>query len=94
MRHEKTSGAMNTDPLTEPVEVTVAIASQYLIHFDQVVADCEAVALRVGEKLAVLGIVTGQIEAQKMDRLKQVEGVAAVEESRPYQLPPPENEVQ
>jgi hypothetical protein len=81
---------MNTDR----VEVTVAVASQYLIHFDQVVADCEAVGLRVGEKLAILGIVTGQIEAQKMDRLRQVEGVAAVEESQPYQLPPPESDVQ
>lgn len=79
---------------TDLVAVTVAVAGQYLDRFDQVVKGCEAVGLRVSERLASLGIITGQIEVRQIARLKAVEGVAAVEESQPYQLPPPESDVQ
>ena len=79
---------------TEFVEVTIAVATQDLPRFDRVVEECEAVGLRVSNKLAILGLITGQIERQATDKLRAVAGVAAVEESRPYQLPPPDSEVQ
>jgi len=79
---------------TEFVEVTIAIATHDLPRFDQVVEECEAVGLRVSNKLATLGVITGHIESQAINKLREVAGVAAVEESRPYQLPPPDSEVQ
>jgi hypothetical protein len=50
--------------------------------------------LRVREVLQVIGTVTGSIERSKITELSAIDGVAGVEASREYQLPPPESDTQ
>ncbi len=79
---------------TEIVEITIAIGNRYLSKFDAIVSSCEAVGLQVSQKLTQLGLIIGRIKADKIAELQQIEGITAVEQSRSYQLPPPESDLQ
>lgn len=44
--------------------------------------------------LESIGALTGQIDIQTKEKLSEIPGVAAVEESQAFQLPPPDAEIQ
>jgi hypothetical protein len=73
--------------------VNVSVADDYLDRFAMVVQECQQAGLKVEQQLAQLGIVSGSIDATQLADLKQVEGVAAVERSRTYQIAPPDSEI-
>lgn len=76
------------------VSLSVAVKDDYLDRFSDVAEDCRKAGLKVEEELEQIGVITGTIDAAKADALKKVRGVAHVEESHDYQLPPPESEIQ
>jgi hypothetical protein len=73
--------------------VNVSIADDYLDRFSTVVHQCKKAGLKIEQQLAQVGIVSGSINSAKLADLKQVEGVAAVERSRTYQIAPPNSEI-
>ena len=74
--------------------VSIAVADEYLDHFAEVVSDARMVGLQVEQELEELGVVSGSIESARLADLDQVRGVAAVERSQTFQLPPPDSPVQ
>ncbi len=75
-------------------KVNISIAEDYLDHFSEVVLRCEKAGLQIEQQLEQVGVVTGSIDSTKLADLEQVEGVAAVEAARSFQLPPPDSDIQ
>ena len=75
-------------------DVNVSIADDHVDRFPDVVQGMKEAGLRVSQQMEAVGVVSGSIDPAKLSDLKQVEGVAAVERSRSFQLPPPESDVQ
>ncbi|WNZ22455.1 ketohydroxyglutarate aldolase [Leptolyngbya sp. NK1-12] len=76
------------------LEVTVLVDDQHRGQISEVVEALQAAGMRVAQCMQQIGVVAGTIESTQMDRLCQIEGVAAVEPSQSYQLEPPDSEVQ
>jgi hypothetical protein len=74
--------------------VNIAVADDYLDHFNEVVSEAERAGLKVEQELEDLGIVSGVIEYARLSGLYRVKGIATVDPQRRFQLPPPESVVQ
>ena len=74
--------------------VNVSVTDDYLDRFPEVVKAAKKAGLKVEQEMETLGIVSGCIDAAKVDDLSRVRGVAAVERARTIQLPPPDSEIQ
>ena len=80
---------------TGPVEVTVLVDEDHRESMDEVLAAVGRAGLRVTETLASVGVVSGSVgDPGLIDALRQVDGVASVEVSHAFQLPPPDEPVQ
>lgn len=78
----------------QAAEVTISVDDDHVGTLDAVAERLRAVGLSVDELLAEIGIITGRIAESRAGDLETVEGVAHVERSRSYQLPPPESDIQ
>jgi hypothetical protein len=76
------------------VNLLVSVDDEHLDRFSEVVKGVEDVGMEVEEKLEDLGVLTGSIDPEKVEPLRRVEGVSHVEESRRFQIPPPDSDVQ
>lgn len=76
------------------VEVSVLIDDQHLDRFSQIMKDIKRAGMKVKQQLKDVGVITGSIDSAKIKSLQNVKGVANVEESRRFQIAPPESDVQ
>jgi hypothetical protein len=81
------------DPMAK-VNLTVSIKDEHIPRFTELVDRIKKTGFEVDQELPSSGVVTGRIESEKIDDLKKLNEVAHVEESRSYQIPPPESDVQ
>lgn len=66
-------------------------------HIDQILEICEQLqshGLEVEQTLPTLGVISGSIESDQVNRLHQVEGVQHIEAEQGYRLAPPESDLQ
>jgi hypothetical protein len=75
-------------------KVNIVVADDYENRFPEVVEAAQQAGLDVEEQLPTIGLITGTIDESKRSMLERVQGVAAVEAPRTYQLPPPESDIQ
>lgn len=75
-------------------QVVISVADDQVGDMSGVVAGLRAAGLRVGEVLDSVGVVTGTVDGKAFASLSAVPGVADVERSRAYRLPPPDSPVQ
>ena len=76
------------------VSLLVSINDDHLDRFSKVVKDVEDVGMEVEQKMEDLGVLTGSIDSEKVEPLRRVEGVSHVEESRRFEIPPPDSDIQ
>jgi F420-0:gamma-glutamyl ligase len=74
--------------------VSVLINDGHLGKMGSVVEALRKAGLKVEQKLASTGVITGTIESGKRPQLQSVAGVDAVEVEREFVLPPPSSAVQ
>jgi hypothetical protein len=74
--------------------VSVLVNDEHLGKFGAVVDALRKVGLKVEQKLANTGVITGTIESDKRPKLQSVAGVDAVEVEREFALPPPGSPIQ
>jgi fructose/tagatose bisphosphate aldolase len=65
-----------------------------LDQFSEVVKRCKDAGMNVEAELDAVGIVTGSIDSSKIHSLDQIEGVEYVEQSRNFQIAPPDSPIQ
>lgn len=68
--------------MVEHTAVNVAVDEEHRGACDEVAGELRAAGMNVTETLHTLGIVVGWIDPSRLDGLRQVEGVVAVEASR------------
>jgi hypothetical protein len=76
------------------MKVNIVVADDYENRFPEVVEAAQQAGLDVEEQLPTIGLITGTIDESKRSMLERVQGVAAVEAPRTYQLSPPESDIQ
>lgn len=75
-------------------QVVISVADDQVDDMSTVVDALRAAGLRVQEVLDSAGVVTGTVDEESLASLSAVPGVSEVEQSRVYQLPPPDSPVQ
>jgi len=76
------------------VQVLIAIDDEHLNDIDRVVKACEKAGLEVESSLESIGTITGAIDADKLDELSRIRGVAGVERDGEYDIGPPDSDLQ
>ena len=75
-------------------KVNVTVDERYQDRFAEVVKRAKKAGLKVDQELDSIYILTGSIDSEKVDKLRAVRGVAAVESDSDIQLPPPNSPIQ
>lgn len=76
------------------VKVSVSVNDSHLGRIGEVSEAAEAAGMTVQGREAAIGVLTGSIAADKLDRLRSVAGVEHVEAQREVRIPPPDSPVQ
>jgi hypothetical protein len=76
------------------VKVSVGIQDDHIDRIGQVSDSLRSFGMDIEQTMPNIGMITGSIEAQKVDQLHQIAGVDAVELEQTYQLPPPNSPLQ
>lgn len=75
-------------------DITVLIHDRWLTRIPDLVARLREAGMTVASVEERIGVVTGSALQEALRSISGVEGVAAVEASRGFQLPPPESDLQ
>ncbi|HSH80300.1 MAG TPA: hypothetical protein VLA19_17375 [Herpetosiphonaceae bacterium] len=76
------------------LQVNFLVADDYLQQFSRVLQHSQAAGFEVANAFEETGIATGSIDESRLGDLEQVEGIAAVEIQRTFQLPTPSDDLQ
>lgn len=76
------------------VKLSISVDDEHLSEFPKVMKEVKKAGMEVDQELEDLGVATGAIDEDKVEALREVEGVKHVEEERKIQIPPPESDVQ
>ena len=76
------------------IQVVVAVDDQHMPKVGEVAQRCRKAGLQVDQALDAVGVITGSIPEDDLEKLSGVKGVASVEREQQYQLPPPGSDVQ
>jgi hypothetical protein len=76
------------------IDVVVSVDEDRLDDFAKIVKALRGAGLKVGEAMEAIGVVAGSIEQAALPKLRQVDGVAQIEQGRSYQVAPPHSDVQ
>ena len=76
------------------IDVIVSVDESRLNDFSKIVKAMRGAGLKVGEEMEAVGVVAGSVDSEALSKLRQVDGVAQVEQSRSYKLAPPDSDVQ
>jgi hypothetical protein len=75
-------------------QVSVSVDQSKLDRLAHVVEEMRRAGLNVDQQLDAIGVVTGSIDPDQIDKLRKVTGVAAVEPDLTFQLPDPGSPIQ
>jgi hypothetical protein len=74
--------------------IQISVADDYLAHFDDVLGRVKKLGFKLEQELPDIGVMVGQMPAERVGELGGVEGVGYFERPRSFQMPPPDSEVQ
>lgn len=76
------------------IKVSVSVDDTHVNQILKVAESLQSVGMDVEQTLPSVGIVSGSIASDQVNRLYQIEGVQHIEPERSYQLAPPDSDVQ
>jgi hypothetical protein len=76
------------------VNLLVSVDDEHLNRFSEVVKGLKDAGMDVEQEMEGIGTVTGSIDSEKVEQLRKVEGISHVEESRQFQIAPPDSDIQ
>lgn len=79
---------------TADIEVIVTVSDAHVRKLPDVAAALRACGMKVSQTMASSGLIAGSAPRQALDRLRGVEGVAAVEASGEMHVAPPDSDIQ
>jgi len=77
------------------VEVIITVAEDRKANLKQIASELQSFGLEItAEPLESLGMISGKAAEKKLDQLKNVHGVIAIEKAGTVQIAPPESDIQ
>ena len=76
------------------VRLTLSVSDSHVKHLDNIAKAAQKAGMKVERRLDDLGVLTGSIDASKVDKLHGIAGVTHVEEDREVGIAPPGSPVQ
>ena len=76
------------------VNLTVSVADDHLKNFSEIVARCRKAGMNVTNEMESIGMISGSIDDDALEKLRRVKGVAVVEPQGSFQIAPPDSDVQ
>lgn len=76
------------------LNISVTVVDDQLSRLSEIASACEKAGMTVTGTLDAIGVLTGTIDADKLDVLRRVPGIGQVEQSREIYVAPPEHDVQ
>jgi hypothetical protein len=80
--------------MEEKVDVLVSLSDEHVPAIDEVAGKLRDAGMEVQRSLPEIGTITGRVDPSKLKSLGDVEGVAALEEARSFEIAPPDSDVQ
>lgn len=75
-------------------KVNVSVADDHMKNFSEVVARCRKAGMKIEHEMKAIGVISGSIDAESLDKLSRVNGVSHVEQEASFQIAPPDSDVQ
>lgn len=72
----------------------VSVEGGHLARLNAVAEELRSAGMEVGSVMDELGVVSGSVEPEKIERLSAVTGVASVDAAREVRIPPPDSPLQ
>ena len=76
------------------IKVSVSVDDAHVNQILKVAEGLQSVGMDVEQTLPSVGVISGSIASEQINRLYQIEGVQHIEPERSYQLAPPDSDVQ
>lgn len=76
------------------VKISVSVDDAHLSQISQISQQLQSSGMNIEQTLSTIGIVSGSIQADKLNSLYQIEGVKDVESQQSFQLAPPNSDIQ
>ena len=76
------------------VKISISVDDAHLSQIEQVSQQLQSSGMSVEQTLSSIGVINGSISNERLDSLKQIEGVKNIEPQENYQLAPPNSDVQ
>jgi hypothetical protein len=73
------------------VRMLLSVRDTHLEVLDEIAKAAERAGMQVDAKMKDLGVVSGLIEADKVEDLRKIDGILDVVEDRKFSLPPGES---
>ena len=70
------------------VRMLISVRESHLGSLDDIAKAAEQAGMDVDTKMAEIGVVSGLIDADRIDRLRAIEGVQDLEVDKKFTLPP------
>ena len=75
------------------VEVVVSIDDQHLQAMSSVTDRLREAGMEIDESMEAIGTVAGRIPSEQLEEVGHIDGVAHVERTGTFQVPPPDSDV-
>lgn len=75
-------------------DVTVTVADSHVAAVQELAQRLARTGMQVDQVLAAAGVITGSVQDDQLEAIAALDGVAAVAGQVPFQLPPPDADVQ
>jgi methyl coenzyme M reductase subunit D len=76
------------------VKLSISVDDAHLDQISDICNQLQSCGLEVEQTLPTLGMISGSIDSEQVNRLYAVEGVQHIEVEQGYRLAPPESDLQ
>jgi hypothetical protein len=76
------------------IKVSISVDDAHINQISEIAKSLQSVGMDVEQTLPSIGVISGSISSDQVNRLDQIEGVQHVDPERSYQLAPPDSDVQ
>lgn len=76
------------------VQVSISIDDAHINQIPEIVKSLQSAGMDVEQTLPSIGVISGSVSLDQVNRLDKIEGVQHVEPERIYQLAPPDSDIQ
>ncbi|QZZ19142.1 ketohydroxyglutarate aldolase [Leptothermofonsia sichuanensis E412] len=76
------------------IQLLISVNEEYKDRLPEVAEKLRSAGMQVDQWLVEIGVITGSAASEKIEQLRQIPGVAAIEAAAEYQIAPPDSDLQ